>query len=138
MANTFLQKFVKVFIQDLNNIPDIANNFEDIFLFQRRENVYPALLVDFAKVDNLVYGYNYYGSSDIDLLLTVFVKSSLSDAIGLFDLLIKNLNCYSSKNDTEKISYVIEYTGGYNELVDVESQEISITSTWKCRVLNIG
>jgi len=137
MANTLLQNFLAALVQDLKSIPDIANNFADIYTLQRRDPKFPALLIDVVKIDPLFYGNNYYGYYDLIALFSIFCKEKLSTALSLFDILIKNFNCYQSTNTTYNVGYKAEFFGGYSEAIDYDSQIITIVSSWKIRLTTL-
>ena len=122
-----------VLISDLSSIPEIASNFEEIFVPPRREFRYPALMLDLIRVDLL--NEKYYGFYDLNYLFTIFVKQRKREGLRLLDILISKFNKFSSYNDTFKIAYVAEYNSGYNDLFDLDSGIIAITTAWKVRTI---
>lgn len=129
MAN--LADITAVIISDLNSIPDIVSSFEEIFVPPRREFKYPSLMIDLIRVDK---SENYYGFYDLSFFFTIFVKEKKSEGLRLLDILLKNFNRYSNKNETYGIAYVAEFNGGYNDFFDLDSNIIGITTMWRIRV----
>lgn len=133
MADTLLQKLLASVIYDLNNISEISNIFIDIFSSPRKEFKYPSLMVDIGDIaDNN----GYYGFYDTKFWFTIIHKGHRSDAIGYFDILLKNFNKFKGSNNPDYVvSYIAEYTGSYDEVFDLDSNEIFLSSVWRIRAI---
>jgi len=130
MAN--LADVTAVIIADLMSIPEIASNFEEIFVPPRRDFKYPSLMLDLVRTDLVE---RYYGFYDLGYLFTIFVKNRKSEGLKLLDILIKNFNNFGKTNDNYKIAYIAEYNSGYNDFFDLDSGIIAITTSWKVRAI---